>query len=176
MMCSSRYAGFAALLALGGCMSTANAPSGSNVSRQDINFITTAYQLVHFDMNACSFVQKNEISPSARTAVDKVCADAVTYEPKLHALAEGAGIKLPNTLSFVRKEQLVSLTYHPEPDLTVEFLRDEINSHENTVAVFKGEIRDGRNPQFKAEAGETLPLVQQNLDMLRAALATRITQ
>lgn len=171
-----RYGAFFSLLALGGCMSTASAPHASNVDQHDLAFITTAYQLVHFDLNACSFVQKNELEPTVRPAIDKICADAAKYEPKLRSVAEQGGVKLPNTLPFDLKAKLVSLTYHPEPSLTVEFLRDEIASHESAVAVFKSEIREGTNPQFKAAATEGLPLLQQNLDMLRKALPNGMAQ
>lgn len=163
-------------LALGGCMTTASAPQRSNLASQDLAFVTTAYQLVHFDLNACSIVQKNEIEPGAKAAIDKVCADAARYQPQLRTLAAREGVKLPNTLPFDMKEKLVSLNYHPDPNLTVAFLRDEISSHESAVAVFQGEVRDGKNSQFRETARQALPVVQENLKMLRQALPNGMTQ
>lgn len=161
---------FLAALALGGCMTSAQAPQSSNVGAEDLAFVTTAYQLVHFDLNACSFVQKHEIDAQARPAVDKVCADAAKYEPELRSVASEAGVTLPNTLPYDLKAKLVSLNYHPQPSLTVEFLRDEIASHESAVAIFENELREGRNQKFKDAAAQGLPVLKENLEMLRAAL------
>ena len=165
-----RYGALAAMLALAGCASTARAPEGAALGPADLAFVTSAYQLVQFDLDACSFVRKGPIEPAAMPAVDKVCADAAAYKPQLRALAAQEGVTLPNTLPFDLKEKLVSLSYHPEPNLTVEFLRDEIGSHESAIAVFQGELREGRNPAFRQKAQEALPVLEHNLAMLRAAL------
>ena len=170
MKLSARYGAFAAFLALAGCSTTAQAPQSSNMSPQDLNFITTAYQLVHFDLDACAFVKKNTLEPQVVPVVDKICADAAEYAPKIQAQAAANGVTLPNTLPVELKAQLVTLNYHPQPNLSVAFIRAEISSHESALAVFQEEARNGVNPTFKQVAAQTAPLVQQNLDMLRQAL------
>ncbi|MCF3946529.1 DUF4142 domain-containing protein [Acidiphilium sp. AL] len=170
MKLSARYGVFAAFLALAGCSTTAQAPQSSNVSSQDLNFITTAYQLVHFDLDACAFVQKNTLEPQVVPVVNKICADAAEYAPKIRAQAAANGVTLPNTLPMELKAQLVTLNYRPQPNLSVAFLRAEIASHETALAVFQDEARNGLNPTFKQVAMQTAPLVEQNLDMLRKAL------
>lgn len=164
------YGAFAALFALAGCATTAQAPQSSNVSQQDLDFITSAYQLIHFDLDACTFVQKSALEPQVMPVVNKICADAAEYAPKIRTQAAQAGVKLPSTLPTTLKAKLVSLNYHPQPNLSVAFLRAEINSHESALAVFQDEARNGVNPTFKSTAMQTLPLVQQNLTMLRQAL------
>lgn len=160
----------AALITLAGCATEAQAPNDHRTSQQDLNFITTVYQLVHFDLDACGYVQKNTLEPGVKPVVDKICSDAEKYAPRIRAQAKAAGVKLPNTLTLGRKAQIVSLTYHPEPNLSVEFLRDEIGSHESALAVYKQELREGQNPEFRKVAQETMPLIEQNLQMLRNAL------
>ncbi|HQT61795.1 MULTISPECIES: DUF4142 domain-containing protein [unclassified Acidiphilium] len=165
-----RLAALGALLALGGCATTAEAPLGAALGPTDLAFVTTASQLVNFDLDACSFVRRGPIEPTARAAVEQVCADAATYAPRLQALAAREGVRLPTALPFDLKEKLVSLNYHPQPNLTVEFLRDEIGSHESAIAVFQGELREGRNQAFQQTARDGLPVLERNLAMLRAAL------
>ncbi|OYW06779.1 MAG: hypothetical protein B7Z59_12680, partial [Acidiphilium sp. 37-67-22] len=70
----------------------------------------------------------------------------------------------------------VSLNYHPQPNLTVEFLRDEIGSHESAIAVFQGELREGRNQAFRQTARDALPVLERNLAMLRAALPSGMAE
>lgn len=167
---SARYSAVAALLALAGCSTTAQGPQSSTLAPQDLTFITTAYQLVHFDLDACAFVQKNQLEPQVTPVVDKICADAAVYAPQIRAQAAAAGVTLPDTLPMELKAQLVTLNYHPQPNLSVAFIRTEISSHESALAVFQDEAQNGQNPTFKAAATRTAPLVQQNLHMLRAAL------
>ncbi|HEX7389033.1 MAG TPA: DUF4142 domain-containing protein [Acidiphilium sp.] len=176
MKLSARYSLLAAFLALAGCSTTAQAPQSGNVSAQDLNFITTAYQLVHFDLDACAFVQKNTLEPRIVPVVNKICADAAEYAPKIRAQAAASGVTLPNALPMEMKAQLVALNYHPQPNLSVAFLRAEIASHEASLAVFQDEARNGVNPSFKQAAIETTPLVEQNLAMLRQALPSGMAE
>ncbi len=166
----SRYGAFVGILALAGCTTMAQAPATSNVSPQDLSFITTAYQLVHFDLAACAYVQKGGLTPAVVPVANKICADAATYAPQIEAQAKANGVTLPATLPLELKSQLVALSYHPSPNLSVAFLRDEISSHETALAVFQDEARNGTTPQFKQVAIQTTPLVEQNLELLRKAM------
>lgn len=170
MKLSARYGVVAVMLALAGCSTTAQGPQSSTLAPQDLDFITSAYQLVHFDLDACGFVQKNTLMPQVVPVVTKICADAKEYAPKIRAQAAANGVTLPNTLPTPLKAELVTLNYRPQPNLSVAFIRAEISSHESALAVFQDEIQNGVNPQFKQVATQTAPLVQQNLDMLRKAL------
>jgi len=170
MKLSARYGVVVALLALAGCSTTAQGPESSTLAPQDLHFITTAYQLVHFDLDACTFVQKSTLTPQVMPVVDKICADAMEYAPKIRAQAAANDVTLPNTLPTDLKAKLVTLNYHPQPNLGIAFIRDEIASHESALAVFQDEQQNGVNPTFKQVAAQTTPLLEQNLTMLRAAL------
>ncbi len=157
-------------LGLAACSTTAQAPQASNLSAQDLQFITTTYQLVHFDLDACAVVQKATLTPEVRPVADKICADAQHYAPIIRQQAASAGATLPNTLPAEYKAKLVALNYHPQPNSSVAFVRDEIQSHENALAVYQDEMQNGVSPAYKQIAMQTLPVVQGNLQMLRAAL------
>jgi putative membrane protein len=160
----------AAALGLAGCSTTAQAPKASNLAPQDLQFITTTYQLVHFDLGACLVAKKGALTPRVRPVADKICDDATHYAPIIKRQAAAAGAILPNTLPAAYKARLVALTYHPRPNLSVAFLRDEIESHENALAVYQDEMQNGNSPAYKHIASRTLPVVEGNLRMLRAAL------
>lgn len=161
---------FAAMLVLAGCSTVAHAPRSAMLAPQDLDFVTTAYQLVHFDLDACAFVKKNPLEPQAVGVVDKICADAAYYAPRLRDQAGQAGVALPDALPLDLKARLVTLNYHPRPNLTVAFLNAEIGTHERALAVFRNEMRVGANPSFRRLAKKTMPLISRNLAMLRQAL------
>ena len=160
----------AALLAVAGCSTTAQAPKTSNLSPQDLQFITTTYQLVHFDLNTCTVVEKADLSPEVRPVATKICADARHYAPILQQQATSAGAALPDTLPSEYKARLVALNYHPQPDISVAFVRDEIESHESALAVYQDEMQNGNSAAYKRIAQQTLPVVEGNLRMLRRVL------
>ena len=160
----------AMMLGLAACSTTAQAPQASNLSPQDLQFITTTYQLVHFDLDACAVVRKTSLTPEVQPVATKICADAKHYAPIIRQQAASAGATLPDTLPAQYKAKLVALTYHPQPDVSTAFVRDEIESHENALSVYQDEMQNGSSPAYKQIAMQTLPVVQGNLQMLRAAL------
>jgi putative membrane protein len=158
------------ILGLAGCSTTAQAPQTANLAPQDLQFITTTYQLVHFDLDACDVVQKAALTSQAQPVATKICADARHYAPIIKQQAASAGATLPDTLPAQYKARLVALNYHPQPNISVAFMRDEIESHENALAVYQDEMQNGRNAGYRRIAAQTLPVVQGNLRMLRGAL------
>jgi len=52
----------ATMTALAGCATTARAPESSSLSPQDLQFVTSTYQLVHFDLAACDVVRKAKLT------------------------------------------------------------------------------------------------------------------
>ncbi|HET9147789.1 MAG TPA: DUF4142 domain-containing protein [Acetobacteraceae bacterium] len=160
----------ATMTALAGCATTARAPETSSLSPQDLQFVTSTYQLVHFDLAACDVVRKAALSPRVRPVADKICADAAHYAPVIRQQAAQTNTALPNTLPQEYKAKLVALTYKPQPNLSEAFLRDEIDSHESALAVYREELRSGVSPIYRRIAEQTMPLVEQNLRELRAAM------
>jgi putative membrane protein len=172
MKCSARSVSLmaitAAMTALAGCSTTARAPQSSNLSPQDLQFATTTYQLVHFDLNACAVVKKAALTAAVRPVADKICADAAHYAPLIRQQAAATNTTLPDTLPQEYKAKLVALTYKPQPNLSAAFVRDEIQSHESALAVYREEMRSGVSPTYRRIAEETLPVIEQNLRDLRA--------
>jgi putative membrane protein len=50
-------------------------------------------------------------------------------------------------------------------------LNDQINSHEDALAVFQDEAANGKDPDIKAAATKVIPTVESNLALLKATLA-----
>ena len=163
-------AGSAMLLGLAACSTTAQAPAASNLSAQDLSSLTAGYQLIQFDLAECSFLAASSTTPQVLALSQKICADARSYEPKLEQLAAMHNVTLPNTMPDDLKARLVSLHYFATPNVTVQYLRDQVNSHEDALAVFQAEAMNGSDPEVKAFAAQTMPVVQGNLDALRQAL------
>jgi len=163
-------AGGAVLLGLAACSTTAQAPAVSNLSTQDLSTLTAGYQLIEFDLAECSILQASQPTPQVLAVSQKICADATSSQPELQQLAAAHNVTLPNTLPDDLKSRLVSFHYFPTPNISVHYLRDQINSHEDALSVFQAESMNGTDPDVKAMAMRITPLIQSNLDALRRAL------
>ena len=160
----------AGLFMLGGCTTTAQAPATSDLSQTDLAAITAAYQLVMFDLQECALLPSHVSTPQVNAVSSKICADAAHYKPLLEQLAAKHNVKLPNALSYSLRAQYGSLFYKPWPNFDVNYLQDQISSHQQALAIFGQEEQETTNPELKAFAQANIPVVQNNLQMLRQAL------
>jgi predicted outer membrane protein len=158
-------------VALAGCATQAQAPRSAMLSETDLAALTSAYQLLSFDMAECTVVQKQDPGPVVRAVATQICADAQHYRPLLDEIAARHDVTLPNTLRYDLEAQYVTLSYRPSPNLAVNYLNDQIGSHEQALAVFRYAADTSADPDIKALYQNAVPVVERNLVSLRQALA-----
>ena len=165
--------GMLALLALGvgGCSTSAQAPQSAAISGTDLAALTAAYQLIAFDLQECTLVQRQNPGVAVQDVATQICADAQRYQPMLEALAARHNVTLPNTLNYDLEAQYVALTYHPAPNFAVNYLNDQIASHEQALAVFRDAGGTIADTDIKELYQSAIPVVERNLVTLRQALA-----
>jgi putative membrane protein len=163
--------GMLAFLVAGGCSTTAQAPQSSALSNADLQALTAAYQLISFDLQECTLVQRQNPGPAVQQVATQICADAQHYRPVLEELAAQHDVTLPNRLDYDLEEQYVGLAYHPTPSFDVNYLNDQIASHEQALAVFRGGDGTTGDGNIKTFYETAIPVVEKNLASLRQALA-----
>jgi putative membrane protein len=165
--------GMLALLAMGvsGCSTTAQAPQSAALSRADLEALTAAYQLIAFDLQECTLVQRQNPGAMVQQVAAQICADAQRYQPMLEELAARHDVTLPNRLDYDLEAQYVGLAYHPAPNFDVNYLNDQIASHEQALAVFRDTAGTTTDGQIKELYENAIPVVEKNLVSLRQALA-----
>ena len=168
-----KHAGAAIVFAAGltACTPTAQAPASAGLSADDLNSITAAYQLVQFDLTECKQLQAGGASAQTMAVSQKICADAASYQISLQQLATARNITLPDKMSYDLESRFIVLRYHPNPNVNGQYLHDAIESHEDALAIFNNETANGTDPQIIAFDQGAIPVVQTNLDALRAAQA-----
>ena len=146
----------------------------------DTEALTAGYQLILFDLAECSAIRPTGgmsasgngiISPDILQVAGKICDDAAGYQSKVKDVATKYDIPLDRHLPYTLTARYAALVRHAGPGLGVRYLNDQISSHEDALAVFQDEADNGTIPEIKAMAGEVIPLVQGNLDLLKTTLA-----
>lgn len=166
------------LLALLGCSATLPAPDNSHLSPPHLSAIdekalTAAYQLIHFDLLECHEVQNNSDDKAVLAVAAKLCADATGYEPGLQNLARAHEVPLPNSLPDDLFARYTALHYATNPNADIQYLNDQIDSHENALAVFEEEVSRGENPELIGDSQAVIPVVQRNLSLLQRTLQSK---
>lgn len=177
-----------AVLALAGCSTTAHAPESAGVQAPDLAYLTSAYQLIQFDIAICNKVTPDTAPDYGKMAVAKICGDAEKYQPVLAQEAAAVGAQLPNAPDYDHLAEETSMTYGVNgqgkedqqgtitpaqynvlyPSEFTLFLRYEIASHESALADFQEEARSGTNPSLRENAAKFEPLILENLELLQA--------
>jgi putative membrane protein len=156
---------------------SASAPArAAGLQSPDSDTLVAGYQLIHFNLNECMAIAAKPgspgngsfiVAPDIQKIAAKMCAESREYQPKLEALAKSKDFALPDGLPTYLTARYAALVRNQNGNLGQQYLEDQINSHEDAVAVFQLEAATGTDPDVKAAANEVLPVMQGNLATLQ---------
>jgi len=155
-------------------------PAQAALESPDSDALIAGYQIIQFDLQECFALQRGvSMSNGAGTVpsdiaavASKICGDAAKYRPMLLKVAKEKDFVLPTSLPYTLTARYAALVRNPGPGLGVRFLNDQIESHEDALAVFQDEAANGKDPDIKALATEVIPTVESNLALLKKTLAS----
>ncbi|GAN77158.1 hypothetical protein Asru_0242_05 [Acidisphaera rubrifaciens HS-AP3] len=158
---------------IAGCNRThSTTPPGipsQQVNQADLDFITNAYNVIHFDMELCTMAQTRARDPRVKAMADKILANATAFRAKVKPIADAKGIIPPDVLRNDLRIRLGHARRTEGVDFDRVFLADEIATHQE--AIERAEDEDqvaGADPQLKQFAAEGLDLLKTNLGQLIA--------
>ncbi|HLV81782.1 MAG TPA: DUF4142 domain-containing protein [Chthonomonadaceae bacterium] len=99
----------------------------------------------------------------ARRMVD----DHTRANDRLAALASDQNIALPNGIGFTNRQTMDRLMNLSGFAFDRAYASNQVQAHVQTVALFRQEARDGRNPALRDFARNTLPTLNEHLRMAR---------
>jgi putative membrane protein len=83
---------------------------------------------------------------------------------KLKTLAKQENVDLPTKLDPEHASQKAMLEKHNGEKFDAEYMSTMVKGHEKTVALLQNQISNGRDPEVKKYAQETLPTVSSHLE------------
>ncbi len=155
--------------ATAGGMSATGSGTMSKLSMQDTHFIKTAA------ISGMAEVNDGKLAQSMGSAdVQKVGEQMVTDHTKansqLMALANEKGATPPMQVDAKHAAITSSLQKLSGSSFDKRYLSTELQGHEMTIAAFKTEASTGSDPGLKSFASSTLPILEQHLSMIKAAM------
>ncbi len=155
----------AAGLGLAGCQRTeAVAKPGSTANAADLDFITNAYDVIHFDTELCTTAETQATNPKVKAMASRILQEAETFRAKVKPIAEAEGITPPAVLRNDLRIRLGHARLQNGTGFDQTFIADEIATHQEALQRAQMMMTDTAvSPQLKAFAQEGTTLLHDNL-------------
>jgi putative membrane protein len=114
-------------------------------------------------------VQKGS-NPAVKTFGQRMIEDHARANDELKAIATKKNIALPTDLNSDQKAIKDKLSNLSGADFDKQYMEDMVKDHEADVREFETQANKGTDPDIKAFAAKTLPMIQRHLQMARDTL------
>jgi putative membrane protein len=132
-------------------------------SNSDESFFASAAEGGLSEVSAGKLAEDKGSSPAIKDFGGMMVKDHSKADQKLWSLAADKNIKLPATPSVEQAAAGEKLKLLSGKSFDKAYIKNQIDAHRDTVALFKKEIASGKDPQAKQFASATLPTVQAHL-------------
>ncbi len=150
--------GFASLLAAMSC----------SQARDSNKFATAAAQGGMAEVEMGRLAEQRGSDPAVKQFGARMTADHGRADAELKAIAEKKGIQLPNDLNASQRSELDKLAKLSGADFDKEYMSTMLRDHESDVKDFETQAKQGGDPEIKAFADKTLPVLKQHLQMAQS--------
>ncbi|HEX6086318.1 MAG TPA: DUF4142 domain-containing protein [Thermoanaerobaculia bacterium] len=142
--------------------STGNPPSPILPS-QDRDFLERAAEGSNAEIEIGKLVRSRAFRAEVRAYGERMVADHTAIKQRLAAIAKQHRIVLPTSLGDhqLSYDRLVDLRYDRFDE---EFIQVMVEDHDLAAEIFRMEASGGADPELKAFAAQTLPLIVAHLD------------
>ena len=110
-------------------------------------------------------------NPEVKKFAQMMVTDHTAANNALKALAGKKGWKLPTELDSSHKSTLDKLKGYSGAEFDKEYVEEMVNDHETDVKAFQDKAKNATDPDLKAFAEKTLPVLQKHLDAIKAIQA-----
>jgi putative membrane protein len=138
---------------------------------QDRRYLIRAHQSNLAEIIAGEDAQRKATSAAVRAAGRRFVADHRALDTVVQRLAEAGNVTLPTTPSQSQRAALARVASQRGVAYDRAWLRQQMASHEASVALVNEEIANGEVPGVVASARNAKPVILGHMDLLDAAAA-----
>jgi putative membrane protein len=142
-------------------------PAALTLSEDDKEFLTKAAQGNMLEVAIGQSVAQRAVSPEAKAFAMRMVTDHGKATEELKVLAVKKGVTLPTQLDAKHLSKADELQKLSGGKLDKEFADDMVDDHEEDVKEFRKAAKEVRDPDLRAWAEKTLPILEGHLAMAR---------
>lgn len=151
---------------VGGWVAAQN-PAPKSVSAFDRDFVTKATQAGIAEVKEGQVAVKHGGSQAVKDFGQKMIDDHTKAGDALKSIAQSKGITVPTQPDAAQQTKLDSLDKLTGATFDTTYVKGEKTDHLQAIHLFESEIKKGSDPDLKAFAGKTLPMLQEHYKMLQ---------
>ncbi len=150
--------------------SEASAPPPPAVAAADQSFATMAAAGGLAEIQAAQLAETKSHRTAVKHFAERMVKDHTAADQKLMQIAQQKGITLPTTPTDAQQQDYAKLQGETGHMFDHDYLASEVQDHQQMVQAFQMESQSGTDPDLKAFATQTLPIIQQHV-----AIAERLS-
>ena len=110
---------------------------------------------------------QNGSSDAVKQFGQKMVDDHTKANERLKEVATGRSIEVPNALDSKHQSQVDKLSKLTGPEFDKAYIKNLVKDHQQDVRTFQAEAQMGSDPAVKNFASQTLPKLQEHLNMAK---------
>lgn len=143
----------------------ADTAGNPNASTRDAHFVWRASAANHAEIAFGRLAEQRGQTPNEQNFGRMLETDHTTAEQQLETIADPLMLKAARGLSPAQTALYQQLQTVPANEFDTAFNQAMVQAHNQAIALFQHEAATGQNPQLRAYAGHSLPILQNHLMM-----------
>jgi predicted outer membrane protein len=151
--------------------SQAAAAASSAAAQGQVNaeqFVREAAVSDMFEIQSSQLAEQKSQDQQIKQFAQRMIQDHTKAGNELKSAAQEAKVQVPNALDQEQKENLQQLQQANGRQFDHLYAQVQLQGHQKAVDLFQNYARDGDNPHLKQFAENTLPVLQQHLQMVQS--------
>ncbi len=152
---------------------TAEAVAGAaeRIDDDDKEFMTKAAQGRMLEVALGQQAANKATDPDVKALGKRLAYDHARAHEELKEIAASKGLALPTQLKPDHQEEVNEMATLSGAKLDTEYADDMVEEHEKAVKEFREAARELKDPELRAWAAKTLPMLEQQLDQAKQVKA-----
>jgi putative membrane protein len=143
-------------------------PMPTTLSSADRRFVDMAAQSGLAEVQVAQLADTKSDNAAVKQFADRMVTDHSKANAQLMQIAAGLGVTPPTGPDASDAAAMQKLQGLTGAQFDRMYIRAQVQDHVKAVALFRTEAKGGQNPQLKQFAQQTLPILQDHLQMARA--------
>lgn len=139
---------------------------GESESVED--FVKEAASAGLMEVELGRYAEQNAMNPRVRNFGTMMVRDHSKANDELKAVASQKNLQVPSTMEDSHMNKLNELKKKTGAEFDKEYMKEMVDDHEKDVDNFRKQSENGSDPDVKAFASRTLPILQMHLDSAKS--------
>jgi putative membrane protein len=137
----------------------------TSLAKGDVGFMQNVARDNQSEVELGQLAQQKGASPEVKALGQRLAADHGKANQQLMSIAQGGGVSLPTNLDRKERAQISKLEKLDGAAFDKTFVQAQVKDHQKDIQYFQKEAGTVKDPQLKSYIQQTLPVMQQHLQM-----------